>query len=504
MGAPQQIAAGALRHPALALLAALVALTLWRVAALALQAPPLQFDEAQYWYWAQQLDWGYYSKPPLIAWGIAASTALFGDGMLAVRLPTLLCFPLAAGLVFCIARRLFPDADQRTALIAALGFATLPTVSFYSWAATTDGWLILCWALGTFALVRALSEDRWRDWLLLGAAVGVGLLAKYAMAVFAASAAAYLLWHARSQLRSARPWAAVALASFIVLPNALWNAQHDFETLRHTADISHLDGNLVHPGSLISFIASQFAVFGPIPMSVLIVMLIDRFRQRSPAAGSTTPPRHDPVTLLLWLGLPMLALIVVQAFLARAFANWAQAAYVPLAIAVFAWLVARERWTLLKWSFALHLAFAVVLYHHGTAFRALGFEPPRAFDLTARLRPWPEAGRQVVALLEARPGAALLSDEREVLAELAYYARSATPEIVAFNPDHAITDHFRLTRDLAASRAERFVVISRHLGQGDLAPYFSRVVALAPVTVAVRSDSTVVLHAFEAEGFHGY
>ena len=36
MGAPQQIAAGVLRHPALALLAALAALTLWRVAALAL------------------------------------------------------------------------------------------------------------------------------------------------------------------------------------------------------------------------------------------------------------------------------------------------------------------------------------------------------------------------------------------------------------------------------------------------------------------------------------
>ena len=40
----------------------------------------LHFDEAQYWEWSQQLDWSYYSKGPLVAWLIAASTGLFGHG----------------------------------------------------------------------------------------------------------------------------------------------------------------------------------------------------------------------------------------------------------------------------------------------------------------------------------------------------------------------------------------------------------------------------------------
>ena len=30
-------------------------------------------DEAYYWDWSRQLDWGYFSKPPLIAWIIALS-----------------------------------------------------------------------------------------------------------------------------------------------------------------------------------------------------------------------------------------------------------------------------------------------------------------------------------------------------------------------------------------------------------------------------------------------
>jgi 4-amino-4-deoxy-L-arabinose transferase-like glycosyltransferase len=524
-------------RPARLLLAALAALTLWRFVALALAAPPLQFDEAQYWFWSQHLDWGYYSKPPLIAWGIAASTALFGDGMLAVRLPTLLCYPTAAGLLYLTARRLFPTATpdgraERIALVAALGYATLPTVSFYSWAATTDGWLILCWALGLWAMAGIVrgdaAADRWRDWLILGAAVGVGLLAKYAMAVFALSAAAYLVLHERARLRSAKPLVAAALAALIVLPNVLWNAQHDFQTVRHTADISKLGGDLFHLGALLEFVASQFAVFGPITMAALLVMLWSSFRRRETRgelvervrASSRVsergefPPRStgagthaDAFTLLLWLGLPMLAIICAQAFLARAFANWAQAAYVPLALAVFVWLAQRERWTLIKAAFAIHLAFAALVYHHGQALRAFAVEPPARLDLTARLRVWPGAGAQVAALLAERPGAVLVSDEREVLTELAYYARQADPALAAYNPSGVISDHFRLEYDLedvAAAGATRFLVVSRKLNAAELAPRFGRLEALAPVRVAIRSDRTVELAVYDAETFLGY
>ena len=47
---------------------------------------PLYGDEAQYWDWAQDLDWGYYSKPPIVAWSIAATTAILGNGEFAVRI----------------------------------------------------------------------------------------------------------------------------------------------------------------------------------------------------------------------------------------------------------------------------------------------------------------------------------------------------------------------------------------------------------------------------------
>ncbi len=484
------------RRPLLALAALLGALTLWRFAALALAAPPLFFDEAQYWFWAQDPAFGYFSKPPLIAWAIAASTALFGDGMLAVWLPTLLCYPASALLIFLAARRLFRDEEgaTRIALVAALAYATLPTVSFYSWAATTDALLILCWALGTYALVAVRDGDRWRDWLLLGAAVGLGTLAKYAMLVFGASAAIWVLLEQRALLRSAKPWAAVALAAVIVAPNLLWNAAHDFPTVRHTAEISHLDDALLHFKPLLEFASSQFAVFGPILMAALVVLLISWRR------GA-----FDPRTrLLLWLGLPMLVLILTQAFLARAFANWAQAAYVPLTIAVIAWLMQRgaRRW--LVASFALHLVFAAVVYHHGQAFAAAGYEPPRGLDMTARMRPWPAAGAAVAELLAARPGVALVADEREVLSELAYYARDAHPTLAAWNPEREVSDHYRLLYDLADTDRTRFLIVTRKLEMADLLPAFENVTAIEPIRVVVRSDRTVEFRVYEAERFLGY
>ena len=79
-----------------ALALALLAITVWRAWVVVHVHAGLHVDEAQYWVWAQALDWGYYSKPPVIAALIAASTALLGDGLLGVKALAMLCYPLTA------------------------------------------------------------------------------------------------------------------------------------------------------------------------------------------------------------------------------------------------------------------------------------------------------------------------------------------------------------------------------------------------------------------------
>src|SRR5258705_8486323 len=82
-------------------------LTLVRLVTLFSTPLELYPDEAQYWLWSRALDFGYYSKPPVIAWAIWATTSLGGDAEPWVRLSAPLFQAGAALIVFAIARRLY-------------------------------------------------------------------------------------------------------------------------------------------------------------------------------------------------------------------------------------------------------------------------------------------------------------------------------------------------------------------------------------------------------------
>ena len=57
----------------------LLLITLIRIYALFVSPIELSVDEAQYWHWSHNLDFGYFTKPPFIAWIIALSTDIFGN-----------------------------------------------------------------------------------------------------------------------------------------------------------------------------------------------------------------------------------------------------------------------------------------------------------------------------------------------------------------------------------------------------------------------------------------
>ncbi|MFN9574189.1 MAG: glycosyltransferase family 39 protein, partial [Betaproteobacteria bacterium] len=170
----------------LALALAMALLAGYRVWMLGHLGIDLFFDESQYWFWSTELAWGYYSKPPAIALLIGWSTALLGNDLLGVKAPAIVLNALSPLLAFAIGARL---AGARTGFLAALVVATLPIVAGLALFVTTDSPLIFFWLLGTWALLRAIAHDRWRDWLLLGASVGLGLLSKYTRVAFGLSAA---------------------------------------------------------------------------------------------------------------------------------------------------------------------------------------------------------------------------------------------------------------------------------------------------------------------------
>src|SRR5579862_6940469 len=133
-------------------LAAIAAITAARLLWLAFQTAGLYPDEAQYWFWSRHLALGYYSKPPLVAWLIALTTACFGNGEFAVRLSAPLLHAVASGFVYAIGTRLY---DRRIGYWSALAYATLPGVSLSAFLISTDAVLLPCWAAALYGFIRA-------------------------------------------------------------------------------------------------------------------------------------------------------------------------------------------------------------------------------------------------------------------------------------------------------------------------------------------------------------
>ena len=158
-----------------AILAAVATITAARLIWLAVQSAGLYPDEAQYWFWAQHPAFGYYSKPPLVAWLIALTTAAFGDSEFAIRLSAPLLHAGAAGIVYAIAARLY---DRRTGFWSALAYVTLPGVSLSAFIISTDAVLLPCWAAALYGFIRAREPGGGGWWLVAGIAAGTGLLAK--------------------------------------------------------------------------------------------------------------------------------------------------------------------------------------------------------------------------------------------------------------------------------------------------------------------------------------
>ena len=136
----------------------IIGITLWRVVMLHFDSTDLFVDEAQYWLWSQNIDFGYYSKPPMIAWIIRAMTEISGStSIFWIRL----CGPLvhmATALVLMKTAKRFvgPEVEGWTGVT----YITLPGVALSSVFFSTDVVLLFFLAaalFGYFGLTRQRS-----------------------------------------------------------------------------------------------------------------------------------------------------------------------------------------------------------------------------------------------------------------------------------------------------------------------------------------------------------
>ncbi|WP_374509615.1 glycosyltransferase family 39 protein [Niveibacterium sp.] len=473
----------------LALVAAIVVLTVWRVWVISHAGATLYVDEAYYWGWSQALAWGYFSKPPLVAAVIKATTAWLGDGLVGVKAGSLLLYPATALLLFGLGRQLY---DTRTALIAGLAFLTLPITTALSLFISTDALLLFFWTASLWALHIALERNRARDWVLLGLTCGLGLMSKYTMAAFALTAALLLLTspEGRRKLVSTGPWITAIVALAVLAPNLWWNWANGFPTFRHTAEITqqHKDANLLE------FIGAQIGSIGPL-LAIGFIGAIVTLR-------STW--RNEGDRLLFAGSVPLLLLVMAQASTSEANANWAGPIFAGGTLLAVAWLSrSAGRRKLLAAALGLNVLIAVVVYQWPQILSAVHRPLTSKIDPFKRMKGWDALARGVAPWIAANPDAYVVADERTLLAHVAYTLRAQSPRIASWNPAHAVHDQYQLTHSLPDTKG----ITILFLAQGDpaeVAARFEHVEKVGMLKVQTHPDFALRTDVWLMQGFKGY
>lgn len=407
-----------------------IAITAWRLCYLVISPLELAMDEAYYRDWGRLPDWGYYSKPPLIAWINTASSALFGAGEFGVRLPAVLMG--AAGLLalFFLTRRLF---DDRTAFWAVLLTALSPGACVLNYIMTIDAPLMFCWLFALLFFWRAVevgaqSSRRW--WLLLALAIGLGVLGKQMMLVFPVLMLLFLAVSREDRfwLRTPWPWLTTLAGFVFLLPPLVWNARHNWITFQHSAH--HFEANSSiwrFLQTVPDFVAGQIFIVSPLTAVPFVVIAIRLLRGREFLRDRRL------LLLLLFSFLPLL-LFFVESFRQRINANWPAVFYPTAIILTAAWLsgslsvaatTAENLWRARIRFWAPVTGAALVILTYGLSFVLF-----QAGSLAGKTNPlsaltgWRQLAGEIDALRHSLPRpdrVFFVVDHRETAAELAFY-----------------------------------------------------------------------------------
>jgi 4-amino-4-deoxy-L-arabinose transferase-like glycosyltransferase len=177
--------------------------------------------------------------PPFAYWLAELAFRLTGGRVIGLYLLSQGCVVVTFWAVFTLGRRIVGAAHATMAILLMTGVTvfTIPTLEF--------GPGVLAMALSAVALLflyRALAENRGRDWLGAGIALGLLLLTSYAGLILIGLVALYVAMNERGRARLATPgpWGAAFVIVLINLPHLIWLDRSGIDPVPGLAALSNL------------------------------------------------------------------------------------------------------------------------------------------------------------------------------------------------------------------------------------------------------------------------
>ncbi len=298
-------------------------------------------DEAHYWEWSRNLDWSYYSKGPGVAWVIWASTSIFGHTEYAIRIPAAVAAALGTLAVAKITKDHFED--QRLVFVSALLYACVPGFAVAAMIMTIDSPYIASWAWASFFALRAIIKGHHKSWLWFGLWIAIGFIFKYTILLLLPGVLLAIFISRKSTPKLNNKYLALGLLVSLLglVPVLIWNANHDWATVRHLLGHLGAPGGDTQPTAayradpwtilwMLEYVSLQMLVAGP----VILLSVFALINARKHASEHT----QLVIKALVAIGLPILIFYFLVSLVTQTEGNWAMGAFVTL-IPAASWAV---------------------------------------------------------------------------------------------------------------------------------------------------------------------
>lgn len=481
-----------------------------RPAAALLLPIDLAGDEAYYWEWGQHLDWGYFSKPPGIAWLMAFADWLGNGTTAGLRIVAAALGMGGAWFIVLTARRCF---GTQVAVWCGLAWILTPANSALHLLLTIDAPLVFFWAMALWATREWIAAEgrSWKHTAFIAVALAGGILSKQMMLIyFLLVILAFITdgkW--RGYLGRVQLWVGGVAGYLIGLaPPLWWNAQNNWITLQHT--MHHFESA---PPTLEKRISRFFELFGaelalvtPVLFFLIVISGIGVVKKWRSV--------NSDFRLLWWMSMPSIVIMFGLTWRQRVNPNWPAVFLVAGTIMGIAWFMRKKpeeesanqstdndaqvrstrNWVLPGIKVAAGFTAMCYLILILTSYNIVSFP---GIDPSARIRQWSNIAEDIRGTLDKHVADGTISSDffyvtishRFLTSELRFFL-PGNPRVYRFSPE---PDLLRSQHDLwpnpSTLTGQNAVIIVQ--GVPDLLPeeikeYFEQFTLIDEITNPVR------------------
>ncbi|MCM4166835.1 hypothetical protein KCTC52924_01689 [Arenibacter antarcticus] len=394
----------------------------------------LLLDEAYYWYYAQNLAWGYFDHPPMVAWMTWLGSAIF-PGELGVRF--LSCILYSLNLVFLWQLINHPKKETYTLHFCVLVLA-VTLMHAYGFLSLPDTYLLFFVTLFLLAYKHFIKKNTLLNSMLLGLLMAAMMYSKY----HGVLVIIFVLFSNTQLIFNKYAWFSVAIALICYVPHLIWMFNHNFISLGyHLSDRPNSPYNFVN--FTLGYILNLMALFGLIFPLVYYALLKTKIKELFTKA-------------LVYLTYGFIIFFFISSFNRKVQAQWLVAICIPLLLISFNYLMDHPKHR--RWIFGLGLAnIAILLFL-------------RVWLVTGSVLPIPfetHFNKKWVSFIQKHVGNMPVVFDNSY-GNAAIYAFYTGNKSYSLNNTQYRLNQYSIDNSEEAVQHRRILYVSRYLNKGDL------------------------------------